>query len=585
MGNILTEVVLTAKEELDEALNKASNVIPQLISDIDKKLEETKELVDGAGAASKQEVEKVKSSLEDMTKLSSINEDVLLSEELLNETGWTSTGWTGSWEAGFTHTVGQSTPITKSLGFSTGTKMYLVSLRLTPTCQLDGGNGTSDFTVTIGNSAPFVTYQGKADTKLYQFGIQSVSDGDLIITPEPRYEGVISEISVKEILGEIEGFNKITDTTGSVAFETRPGKASLKNLFIGKESGKYNISGFENSIFGDYSMMFNTSGYWNCSSGFMALMKNTVGSRNVAFGYSALKDNEGGDRNVALGSFALCRNTYGRSNIGIGADALWMNTIGNDNIALGLASLGENTTGSDNIGLGKGAIANNLTGNYNIALGRSALTYHTGSDAIAIGAWALFANTTNSNTAIGSYSQRFNPSGFGNTSVGKNSLVNPVGGSYNTAIGEDSGASTKNGNATISENTLIGFGTGKSLINGGNKNTLIGTLAGTTITTGEKNIMIGRATEPLNPTDSNKLNIGDFLYGDLLNRRLMVGTKREPTAILELKEGGGLAGTAPLKFNSGNLLSSPEAGTFEFKDGVLYFTGVAGQRKKVSLID
>lgn len=65
MGNILTEVVLTAKEELDEALNKASNVIPQLISDIDKKLEETKELVDGAGAASKQEVEEVKSSLEE----------------------------------------------------------------------------------------------------------------------------------------------------------------------------------------------------------------------------------------------------------------------------------------------------------------------------------------------------------------------------------------------------------------------------------------------------------------------------------------------------------------------------------------
>ena len=65
MGNILTEVVLTAKEELDEALNKASNVIPQLISDIDKKLEETKELVDGAGAASKQEVEEVASQLED----------------------------------------------------------------------------------------------------------------------------------------------------------------------------------------------------------------------------------------------------------------------------------------------------------------------------------------------------------------------------------------------------------------------------------------------------------------------------------------------------------------------------------------
>lgn len=51
MGNILTEVILTAKEELD----------------IDKKLEETKKLVNGAGAASKQEVENVKSSLTERT--------------------------------------------------------------------------------------------------------------------------------------------------------------------------------------------------------------------------------------------------------------------------------------------------------------------------------------------------------------------------------------------------------------------------------------------------------------------------------------------------------------------------------------
>ena len=96
--------------------------------------------------------------------------------------------------------------------------------------------------------------------------------------------------------------------------------------------------------------------------------------------------------------------------------------------------------------------------------------------------------------------------------------------------------------------------------------------------------MIGRATEPLNPTDSNKINIGDVLYGDMSTRQFMIGTKREPTAILELKEGGGLPGTAPLKFNSGNLLSSPEAGTFEFKDGVLYFTAVAGKRMKVQLV-
>lgn len=530
------------------------------------------------------EVPQIKTQLDNMTKLSAEHENMNLSQELLNSNGWTNDGWTGNWTNGFTHTVGQNTPITKSLGFSTGTKMYLVSMRLTPTCQLDGGNGTSDFSVTIGNSAPFVTYQGKADTKVYSFGIQSVSDGDLVITPEPRYEGVISEISVKEILGEIEGFNKITDTTGSLCFESRPTKAELKNTYLGVNVGMYNITGNQNVAVGNNAFVYNTSGYWNVALGHLAMTNNTAGSRNVGVGYLALNKNISGDRNVAISSFALKSNTTGRNNIGIGADAIWMNTSGSDNIGLGLASLGENTTGNNNIGIGTGAGASCVTGSNNISIGRSALTYHIGQEAIAIGSWALFANTVNSNTAIGTYSQRFNTNGFGNVSVGKNSLVNPVGGSYNTAIGEDSGASVKNGNSTISENTLIGFGTGKNLTTGGDKNTCIGTLSGTTITTGQRNLMIGRVTEPLNPTDSYKLNIGDFIYGDMNTRKLMIGTKREPTAMLELKESTGIVGGAPLKFNSGNLLSSPEAGTFEFKDGVLYFTGVAGQRKQVQLV-
>ena len=95
MANILTEVILTAKEELDQALNKANNVIPQIITDvnkslddIDKKLEETKELVDGAGAASKQEVEEVKSSLEQKANKSDVGTPLIVSSvnEMLDKT-------------------------------------------------------------------------------------------------------------------------------------------------------------------------------------------------------------------------------------------------------------------------------------------------------------------------------------------------------------------------------------------------------------------------------------------------------------------------------------------------------------------
>jgi hypothetical protein len=45
-----------------------------------------------------------------------------------------------------------------------------------------------------------------------------------------------------------------------------------------------------------------------------------------------------------------------------------------------------------------------------------------------------------------------------------------------------------------------------------------------------------------------------------------------PTAVLQLKGGTSSAGSAPIKFNTGTNLSSPEAGAFEFDGTNLYFT-------------
>lgn len=50
--------------------------------------------------------------------------------------------------------------------------------------------------------------------------------------------------------------------------------------------------------------------------------------------------------------------------------------------------------------------------------------------------------------------------------------------------------------------------------------------------------------------------------------------------------GTATAGTAPLKFNSGTLLSSPEAGAIEFNNNSLYFTKTTGPtRLKVATYD
>jgi len=51
-----------------------------------------------------------------------------------------------------------------------------------------------------------------------------------------------------------------------------------------------------------------------------------------------------------------------------------------------------------------------------------------------------------------------------------------------------------------------------------------------------------------------------------------------PSASLHIKAGGTPAGSAPLKFTSGALLATPEAGVIEFYDGRFYLTGTAKQR-------
>ncbi|NND61632.1 MAG: hypothetical protein HKN48_00405 [Flavobacteriaceae bacterium] len=53
--------------------------------------------------------------------------------------------------------------------------------------------------------------------------------------------------------------------------------------------------------------------------------------------------------------------------------------------------------------------------------------------------------------------------------------------------------------------------------------------------------------------------------------RVGIGTS-DPTATLELKDGGTNPGSAPLKFNAGTNLSTPEAGAFEYDGTHLYFT-------------
>jgi hypothetical protein len=90
------------------------------------------------------------------------------------------------------------------------------------------------------------------------------------------------------------------------------------------------------------------------------------------------------------------------------------------------------------------------------------------------------------------------------------------------------------------------------------------------------------------------VNSDDGTWGDIIRQYLMKEHYDDGTdnAVngghqkVTIRAGTAAAGTAPLKFTTGTLLSSPEAGAVEFASDQLYFTISTGTvRKKVAIYD
>jgi hypothetical protein len=83
---------------------------------------------------------------------------------------------------------------------------------------------------------------------------------------------------------------------------------------------------------------------------------------------------------------------------------------------------------------------------------------------------------------------------------------------------------------------------------------------------------------------AGKLYVGNGTQGDftgtLIAGNVGIGTT-SPTAYLHLKAGTATAGTAPLKFNTGTLLTSAEAGAMEFLTDAYYVTTTTGAIRRM----
>lgn len=90
------------------------------------------------------------------------------------------------------------------------------------------------------------------------------------------------------------------------------------------------------------------------------------------------------------------------------------------------------------------------------------------------------------------------------------------------------------------------------------------------------------------------VNSDDGTWGDILRQYLMKEHYNDDTnnpvngghQNITIRPGTATAGSAPIKFSSGTLLSTPEAGAVEFNSDTLYFTTTTGPtRKKLAAYD
>jgi hypothetical protein len=204
------------------------------------------------------------------------------------------------------------------------------------------------------------------------------------------------------------------------------------------------------------------------------------------------------------------------------------------------AMLGRSTSGngSSSIAIGYEALYSATTGYNNVAIGRSAMNLTSGAtDTVAVGTFALSRATGTNNTAVGAsaggnittgakncavgFAGTGITTGHYNVAIGHNALCSAqlTTGYENIAIGHDPGLAITSGD----NNILLGragknITTGdENFIVGGSKDSPLGDQsAAATLTTGSRNIVIGRNTLDV-PTagTSDYLNIGNAIKGDM----------------------------------------------------------------------
>jgi len=318
------------------------------------------------------------------------------------------------------------------------TKVSYSMIEGAPVNVVDYGASTSASGVT--NSAAFLAAKAAAGT--YTVAGQTVFKPVYIPPGTYAIDGtVIGNFFTEGIVGITGGAVQyiVSNGVGSSQSNTIYGPGAMPGATpTGGDNGLYN------SAFGNEALVFNTTGYRNTGVGYGALRSTVTNYSNTGVGFSAgySLSNAAATGNTAIGARALIASQDGYFNTAVGSDSL-QGILG----------------GYQNTGCGKNTLYTNTTGDNNSAFGMNALYAATTSENnTALGAYALFNATTGyANTSSGFQSLYLNQTGFDNAAYGALSLYNATG-SNNSAFGRSAGSAVTSGAGNVILGTLTAAG-------------------------------------------------------------------------------------------------------------------------------
>ena len=176
--------------------------------------------------------------------------------------GWTAgAGW--SWSAGTAlHTAGNTATLEQGISTTTS-RHYQVSVTIS-------GRTAGTVVMTLQNSLESFDLAANSTYK-YSFKAGSTATNNLVFTPGTTFDGALDDVTIKIINPATTSDLGLYDVDGNLSgLVTVTSAQALENLFLGRNSGIHNTTGYYNTFNGKSAGHNNTTGNYNTFSGGLA---------------------------------------------------------------------------------------------------------------------------------------------------------------------------------------------------------------------------------------------------------------------------------------------------------------------------